>query len=52
MHKTLEELVNFNRPTIGGVQISLYYGICIYIFPTSFVKKVSVSTDMYIYILI
>jgi hypothetical protein len=45
MCKTLEELVNFNSATAGVVQISLYYGICIYIFPTSFVNKGSVSTE-------
>jgi hypothetical protein len=45
MHKTLEELVNFNSVTTGGVQINLHYGICIYIFPTSFVDKGSVSTE-------
>jgi hypothetical protein len=38
MHKTLEEL-NFNSATTGGVQINLYYGICIYSFRTSFVNK-------------
>jgi hypothetical protein len=45
MHKPLEELVNFNGATTGGVQINLYYGICAYIFPTSFVNKGSVSTE-------
>lgn len=45
MHKTPEELVNFNSATTGGVQINLYYGICIYIFATSFVNKGSVSSE-------
>jgi hypothetical protein len=44
MHKTLEELVNSNSAMTDGVQINLYYGICIYIFPTSFVNKGSLST--------
>jgi hypothetical protein len=45
MHKTLEELVNFNSVRTGGVRIHLFYGICIYIFPTSFVNKGCVSTE-------
>jgi len=45
MHKTLKELMNFNSATTGGAQINLYYGIYIYIFPTSFVNKGSVSTE-------
>jgi hypothetical protein len=45
MHKTLEELVNFNSAATGGVQINLYYAICIYIFPTSFVNKGCLSIE-------
>lgn len=45
MHKTLEEMVNFNSAMTDGVQINLYYGICIYIFPSSFVNKGSLPTE-------
>jgi len=45
MHKTLAELVNFNSAMTDGVQINLYYVICIYIFPTLFVNKGCLSTE-------
>ena len=45
MHKNLEKLVNFNSATTGGLQINLYYGMCIYIFPASAVNRGSLSTE-------